>query len=143
MYAVSLLGYPFACKNPASGMQGIEVLLISPLGILGLEPRGYANFLYFIAIRCVFGGLQSEKVYILPGAASLAMLSIPIPAMGCGLSGGAWSGQAAFLAPAGYLWVAAVLLGCYAYYRTPARGNAEPVVPDAIAEPDESTDSRR
>lgn len=106
LFAASLALPAFVCPMGVVGYRGYHVLATGWAGLLGLDPRWFANigFLVLVARSLVAPG---KLPWVAGATALLAVLSIA-PAGGCPAPGGA-PAMSAGLAIGGWLWVAAMV----------------------------------
>jgi len=90
------------------------VLAIGWIGLVGLDPRWFANLGFVVVlVSCVSKPLK-VRPFTAIGTALLALSSFA-PAPGCEGSGGA-PGSSSGLSLGGYLWVTSLLLVCIVNY---------------------------
>ena len=110
LYAASLFLPAFACPRTA-GFLGYEVLLIGWLGVVGLDPRWFANSAFvWVVVATLSSKADRPPLWVIGVAALLALFSFA-PSAGCAGGGGAPESSTG-LALGGYLWVSALALAC-------------------------------
>lgn len=127
-YGASLFTRPFACVN-GEGMWGYEVLMSGWFGLLGLDPRWYANPVALWLACCAWFGWRGRFTpYLALLAIGLALASV-LPAIGCAGDPGSMA-MSRGLRPGGILWVVSVVLVAICALRPAARKvMAAPVPP--------------
>lgn len=125
VFAISLSQPAFSCSTES--FIGYEVLAIGWAGLLGADPRWFANLGFLTLLyRTMF---QSRKALVaLFFTAPLALLSF-LPAAGCAAPGGA-PGVSTGLALGGYLWVVALTVACLANWLVPEKPTEVPTQPE-------------
>jgi hypothetical protein len=110
LFITSLFQPAFTCSSKS--FTGLEVLVMGWAGLLGLDPRWFANIGFFVLVyRSVFG--ERKVVPVAIGAVALLALASFAPAAGCAAPGGA-PGMSTGLALGGFVWLAAMLAACAA-----------------------------
>lgn len=130
-YGASLFTRPFACVS-GEGMWGYEVLMSGWVGLLGLDPRWYANPAMLWMACCAWFGWRSW--FTLSGAVLCIVLAAAavLPAPGC--AGGPGSlAMSRGLQVGGYLWMVSVVLVAFSALRPVAARTAYPPVQAAAA----------
>ena len=111
LFGASLSQPAFTCT--AKSFMGYEVLMMGWMGLLGADPRWFANTgFFFLLYRTVFQSRLAPGAILVTGL--LAVLSF-LPAAGCAAPGGA-PGTSTGLAIGGYLWVVALWTACVANF---------------------------
>ena len=113
LYGLSLFLPAFSCVRTA-GFPGYLVLAVGYMGLLVLDPRWFGNVGFLVLL---FATLKSPTRThpIIVGATALLAIASFAQAVGCPGGGGAPEGSVG-LAIGGYLWVAALLIACIAYF---------------------------
>jgi hypothetical protein len=110
LFIASLLPPAFTCKSGIE-FSGYAVLSFGWAGILGLDPRWFANIGFLVLVaRCFANPKRFPRIAL---AAALLAASSFAPAAGCPATGGA-PAMSSGLALSGWLWVAAILCACSA-----------------------------
>ena len=114
LFLMSLLLPVFECPAHDKSFYGYVVLMIGWIGLIGLDPRWFANPMLLLMLWRLATNRVSDGKFLPVFAAVLAVAAIPIHAAGCEGGGGA-PGLTNGLAIGGYLWVAAVLATSWSY----------------------------
>lgn len=112
----ALIPRTFSCAAGAESLPGWQVAMLGPIGILGLEPRWYANLAlahtwYRLAKPTRTGRLLWASVVLL-ALAAVSAIYIPSP-LGCLANKQEFASES--LALGGWLWVASAgtsIAGC-------------------------------
>jgi hypothetical protein len=109
LFLCSLFLPVFLCASKS--FIGYEVLAMGWMGVLGLDPRWFANIGFILLIwRSMHS--QNAAPWLIAVTAVFAIASL-LPAAGCAAPGGA-PGTSKGLALGGYVWLAAMLSACWA-----------------------------
>jgi len=110
----------FTCGSGDSSFPGYMVLTIGYAGLLGLDPRWFANPIYWVITWHLLAGKVKKQSAMPIIALALSVPAIFIHAAGCKGGGGA-PGLTTGLAVGGYLWVTAIAIVSAAYIAMQSR----------------------
>lgn len=128
LFAASLFFPVFVCRS-SSGHMGYDVLWAGWMAILALDPRWLANPAAIWVVYRLARGRTSDRVAGVACAAGLlALLCVPIPALSCGMAGGA-PDLSLGLRTGGYLWVVSIVwvsaLGVAAWWNVSSQASED------------------
>lgn len=109
LYGASLFFPAFTCQYKQS-FPGYTVLAIGYMGLLGLDPRWFANICFVVLLASSLKSSCQIRPFVAAATAILALASFA-SAAGCEGGGGAPS-MSTGLALGGRLWVGALFLIC-------------------------------